>query len=86
MVSAKPGRFTPNKRPNTHCVGSWLGTSARVGPVQKILPLPGFDPLTVRLVASRYNSQGSIPLILEFIVFSQSIDFYMLSMPRPQQI
>ena len=30
VVSAMPGRFTPNKRPDTHCVGGWLGTSARL--------------------------------------------------------
>ena len=55
VVSAMPGRFTTNKKPDTHRVGGWLDTSARVWPVQKISPLPGFDPLTVRLVASRYN-------------------------------
>jgi len=30
VVSAMPGRFTTNKKPDTHRVGGWLDTSARV--------------------------------------------------------
>jgi hypothetical protein len=47
----RPGRFTPRKRPGTHCIGGWVGL--RTG--QKISPPPGFDPRTVHPVASRYT-------------------------------
>ena len=49
------GRFTPRERPGTHCIGGWVGPQGRSVRVRKILPPPGFDPRTVRSVASRYT-------------------------------
>jgi hypothetical protein len=54
-VSSTPSAFTLEKRPDIRCVGVWLSTRGRFEHVQKTSPLTGFDPLTFRIVASRYN-------------------------------
>jgi rRNA maturation protein Nop10 len=43
----RPSRFTPRKRPGTHCTGGLGGLQSRSGRVQIISPPPGFDPKTV---------------------------------------
>jgi hypothetical protein len=50
-----PAALPPGKRPDTHCIGGWVGHQGRSGRVRKISPPPGFDPRTVQLVASRYT-------------------------------
>jgi hypothetical protein len=39
----RPGRFTPQERPGTHCT---VGLQGQSGRVRKISPPPGFDPWT----------------------------------------
>ena len=51
----RPGRFTPQKRPGTHCTGGWVGPRAGVDGCGKSRPPPVFDPRTVHPVASRYT-------------------------------
>ena len=54
--TSRPGRFTPQKDP----VSIVQEAGWAPGSVQKISPLPGFDPRTVQPVASRYTD-GAIP-------------------------
>ena len=59
-----PGRFTPRKEtryPLYRRLGEPQGRSWRV---QKISPLPGFDPRTVQPVASMYQSLGKLSVFL----------------------
>ena len=52
----RPGRFTPEERPCTRCLGRWVGGSqGRSVQVRKISPQPRFDPRTVQPVTSRYT-------------------------------
>ena len=51
----RPGRFTPRERPDTHCIGGWVGPRAGLDVCRKSRPPPGFDPRTVQPVASRYT-------------------------------
>ena len=44
----------PPERSGTHCIGGWMGTRADLD-VRKISAPPGFDPLTVQSVESRYT-------------------------------
>ena len=41
--------------PGTRCTGGWLGTRGILDRWGKISLLPGFDPRTVKPVASRYT-------------------------------
>jgi hypothetical protein len=50
-----PAALPPGKRPGTHYIGGWFGSQGQSGRVRKISPPPGFDPLTVQPVASRYT-------------------------------
>ena len=52
--AARPGRFTPRKRPGTLCTGGWVGSRAGLDRCGKSRPPPGFDPRTVEPVASRH--------------------------------
>ena len=49
------GRFTPQERPNTHCIGGGLGPRARLDSCRKSRPPPGFDPRIVEPVAGCYT-------------------------------
>ena len=51
----RPGRFTHEKRPGTHCIGGWVGLRAGLDGCGKSRPPPGFDPRTVHPIASRYT-------------------------------
>jgi len=51
----RPGRFTPQERPGTHCIGGWVGPRAGLDGCGKACHPPGFDPRTVQPVASRYT-------------------------------
>jgi hypothetical protein len=50
-----PAALPPRKRPGTHCIGGWVGPRVGLDGCWKSRPLPGFDPRTVQLVASRYT-------------------------------
>jgi len=43
------------ERPDTHCIGGWVGPSTGLNGCGKSRPPPGFDPWTVQPVASRYT-------------------------------
>jgi len=46
----------PRERPGTHNTGGWVGPRAGLDKCEKSRPPPpGFDPLTVQAVASRYT-------------------------------
>ena len=45
----------PERRPGTHYTGDWVGLRADVDRCGKARPPPGFDPRTVKPVASRYT-------------------------------
>jgi hypothetical protein len=45
----------PGKRRGTHSIGGWVGPRAGLEGLLKISTLPGFDPRTVQLLASRYT-------------------------------
>ena len=50
-----PAALPPGKRLGTHCTGGWVGPSAALDRCGKSRLPPGFDPLTVKPVASRYT-------------------------------
>jgi len=50
-----PAALPPGKRPGTHCIGGWVGSSADLDGCGKSRPPPGFDLRTVQPVASRYT-------------------------------
>jgi len=45
----------PPERPGTLCTRVWVDLRGRSGRVRKISPSPGFDPRTVKSVASRFT-------------------------------
>ena len=51
----RPCLFTPLERPDTHCIGGWVGPRAGLDGPGKSRPPQGFDPRTVQPVASRYT-------------------------------
>ena len=55
VVNATPRPLYPRERHGTHCIGGWVGPRAILDGCGKSRPLPGFDPRTVRPVASRYT-------------------------------
>ena len=77
----RPGRFNPEKRPGTHCIGGWVGPQGRSGRVWKISPPLGFDPRTVQPVAGRYidcaipTNEKIIQLIKIFLYLQNMICF-----------
>jgi hypothetical protein len=50
-----PAALPPGKRPDTHCIGGWVGPTAGLDGCGKSRTTPGFDPRTVQPVASRYT-------------------------------
>jgi hypothetical protein len=62
-----PASLRRGKRPGTHCIGGLMGPRAGMGRCGKsCLPL-GFDPQTVKSVASRYTD-CVIPALCQTIV------------------
>jgi hypothetical protein len=47
--------YRPGKRPGTHCTEGWVDLGAGLDGCGKSRTTPGFDPLTVHAVASRYT-------------------------------
>ena len=47
VVNAMPRPLFPRERPDTHCIGGWVGGKFR--------PPPGFDPRTFQPVTTRYT-------------------------------
>jgi hypothetical protein len=54
MVNAMPWPLYP-KKDTVPSVGGWMGFKAGLGRRGKFRRLPGFDPLTVQPIASRYT-------------------------------
>ena len=50
-----PATLPQGNRPDTHCIGGWLGPSAGLDGCGNSRPPPGFDPRTVQLAANRYT-------------------------------
>ena len=50
-----PAALPPGNRPDTHCIGGWVGPGTVLNGCGKTRPPPGFDPRTVQSVASRYT-------------------------------
>ena len=65
----RPAALPPGKKPGTHCIGDWVGRSARV---RKISPPPGFDTRTIHPVACRYID-WTIPAHISTITFFKFI-------------
>ena len=55
VVNAIPRSLYPRERSGTHCIGGWMGPRAVLEGIRKISHTPGFDPLTVQPVVSRYT-------------------------------
>jgi len=73
----RPGRFTPRKETRNPLQDTgWASGSVHTGAGS--LPPPGFDPLTIRPVVTRYNDyvipahlyNGTIPSSLQSVFFS----------------
>ena len=65
VVNATPQPLYPRERPGTHCMEGWVGPTAGLDGCGKSRPLPGFDPRTVQLVATRYTDRA-IPALPVF--------------------
>jgi len=46
------------ERPDTHCIGGWVGSRDSLDGCGKSRPSPAFVPRTVQLVSSRYTDYG----------------------------
>ena len=55
LVNATTLPLYPRVRPGTRCTGGWVGPKTGLEGLRKISPPPGFDPRTVRPVASLYT-------------------------------
>ena len=51
-LTPRPGRFTPGRRPGTHCTGGWVGPRAGLDGCGKCSCPPGFDPRIFQPVES----------------------------------
>jgi hypothetical protein len=47
-----------------HCIGGWVGPHGWSEWVQKILPLPGFNPWTIQPLASNYTDCAILVLFI----------------------
>ena len=50
-----PAALSSGMRPETHCIGGWVGPRASLDGCRKFGPPPRFDNQTIQLVASRYT-------------------------------
>jgi len=55
VVIATPRPLYLRERPDTRCIGGWVGPMAGQGRYRKSRPPPEFDPWTVQPLASRYK-------------------------------
>jgi len=55
VVNATPRSLYPRERPDTRCIGGWVGPRAGLDRCGKSHLPPGFDSRTVQLVANRYT-------------------------------
>jgi len=55
VVNAAPWPLYPLERPDTHCIGGWVGPRAGLDGCGKSRPPSGFDPRTLQPVTSRYT-------------------------------
>ena len=73
VASTTPRPLYPRERPGTHCTGGWVGPRAGLDRCGKSRPPPGFDPLTVQFVASRYTDWAipdhGVQLYVLFIIY-----------------
>jgi hypothetical protein len=53
-----PATLPPGKRPGTFCIGGWVGPRTGLDGCGKSCPPTGFDPRTLRPVASRYTDDA----------------------------
>ena len=63
-----PAALRPGKRPRTHCAGGWMGRKAGLEGCGNSRPPPGFDPPTVRPVASPYTLSRSTYLMVYTVI------------------
>ena len=61
-----PSNLPLGKRPGTHHTGGWVSPRAGLEGCRKFYPPPGFDPLTVQLVASYYADCAVLALHQNF--------------------
>jgi hypothetical protein len=61
--ASRPGRSLPPAKTRYLLYRRLGGHQGRSGQVWKILPPPGFDPLTVQPVASRYTDYATRPIL-----------------------
>jgi hypothetical protein len=65
MVSPRHRRFTPGKKPVTHCIWRLVGPLGRSGRVRKISLPPGFDSQTAQPVTSHYTDWATFQLQIQ---------------------
>jgi len=58
-----PAALPPGKRPDTYCIGGWVGPRAGLDGCGKSHPPPGFDPRTLQPVTRRYTD-SAIPTLI----------------------
>jgi hypothetical protein len=73
-ISVSPGRYLPAGKTRYPLYRRLGGLQGRSGQVRKISPPPGFDPRTVRPVASRYTDYATQPT--HFIWYIYIIQIY----------
>jgi hypothetical protein len=79
-----PPALPPGKRPDTHCIGGWVGPRAGLDGCGKSRPPPGFDPRTFHPVASSYTDCGIPAPNLLFTVYYLLLLLMFKELPRPQ--
>ena len=65
-----PAALYPRERPGTHCTGGWMVLRAGLDRCGISRLPPGFDPLTVHPVASRYTYYATRPTYVVIIIFN----------------
>ena len=81
VVNATLRPLYPRERPDTHCIGSWVGPRAGLDGCGKFHPPPppGFDPQTVQPVASRCTDRALPAPVLHW----KMLKFEMLRLESP---
>jgi len=60
LINASLRPLYPRKKTNTHCTAGRVGPSASLDGCGKCRPPPGFDPRTVKPVASRCTDYANL--------------------------
>jgi hypothetical protein len=69
-------RFTPGKRPGTHCTGGWVSPMAGLDGCGKCRPSLGFDPQTIQPIASCYTDYAiPAPLLTKTFLIKLNTKF-----------